>query len=909
MTTLPSLTPEHAQYLTENAVDPEFAAKLGVRSITRVQDLPLGFTYLQQAGVPAILFPWTDPTGRDEPQLKVMDGSKGYKFRTKEAGYQAPLWLVRRGRDDAGPVLLVEGAKQCLVAGQHAPEGYTVLGLSGCNGWICDGDPTPHLEIVEDRDVVVLFDADRLTNRNVFDAGVRLDRELRAEGATSVTFVDLPGAGKDGLDDYLVRKSPERRAKTLQRLLGTAAKLRLSDRPKAKEEKQEATLAEGDTRQPLDVDGDRRYVISAITHAMRDRWNGTRLFSYGGALAKIDEGKTVTIGRDKITNLIADCVVCVSYDQRGRASFTWPDTNTITSVLDRQAEFVPLSGIRHAPFVRPDGSICTTPGYDVATGAFLVLADGLGAISISENPSTGSVAAARSILLDEWLGDMPFPDDASRANALALALTPLIRPLVPVVPLAVVDGKMQGSGKNLLADCVAILATGQPAAPKPYSGDEENRKVITSSFRAGQDLFVFDEAHEIQGPHLARALTSLTYEDRQLSVSVMLQYPNNVTWMALGNQVRVNGDLVRRAYRIALHPTVDVPYDRPESDFRHPDLRAWTTANRTMLLTAALTLVRAWFAAGCPRSSRATGFGSFERWEQTIGGILANAGVEGFLGNTTTWRLSMDNDAAYWAAHLRWVHERFGEKEFTTREVAEKLKAGKFARDGEDVEYPPGLSDAGADGFSRELGKRYGMFKEVPFGSYRLLKSEVGARGSASRWSIKVTGADTDKPIKDPTTNGSWEGWEGSEGSNNPTSTRNNPSTGDPRTHVSRKGEVVQASLRSLPSLPTTSQPVQAPPDPSLSWLAVPAAPTPTPEDGCADCTRWAASKHPGGVTTCPRHRINGKAVAPPPATADDVETARLAAMAACRANPLGRCTIAPCSLHSKTAWRRAHSN
>ena len=68
------------------------------------------------------------------------------------------------------------------------------------------------------------------------------------------------------------------------------------------------------------------------------------------------------------------------------------------------------------------------------------------------------------------------------------------------------------------------------------------RKQITASFAAGHELFVFDEAHVVEGAQMARALTSLTYGDRILGVSRIAKFPNAATWMSLGNQVQVNGE-------------------------------------------------------------------------------------------------------------------------------------------------------------------------------------------------------------------------------------------------------------------------------------------------------------------------------------------------------------------------------
>ncbi len=60
---------------------------------------------------------------------------------------------------------------------------------------------------------------------------------------------------------------------------------------------------------------------------------------------------------------------------------------------------------------------------------------------------------------------MPLAGEADRANLLGLIVTPFIRGLVPLVPLAVVDGLQPGVGKNLLAECISLLITGRQRRP------------------------------------------------------------------------------------------------------------------------------------------------------------------------------------------------------------------------------------------------------------------------------------------------------------------------------------------------------------------------------------------------------------------------------------------------------------
>ncbi len=61
----------------------------------------------------------------------------------------------------------------------------------------------------------------------------------------------------------------------------------------------------------------------------------------------------------------------------------------------------------------------------------------------------------------------------------------------------------------------------------------------------------------------------------------------------------------------------DSEHPEERTDFRHPRLLAWVGENRGRILPAALTLLRAYVAAGRP-VQRLPGFGSFEEWSDLV---------------------------------------------------------------------------------------------------------------------------------------------------------------------------------------------------------------------------------------------------------------------------------------------------
>lgn len=748
------LTASHVELLREGAaISAEVAAARGLRSALDVPQLPEWAQDRPWArdALPAVVFPWTAPDGRAVEQIRpdvpltfdeADDGKLDVHKYLWPRGAGAVLNEVRPVGDDTGTVLIVEGTKQMLAAASWTPPTVAVYGIGGCRNWSSDGVPLDDLAVAEDRDVVICLDADVDQNPDVYNAGLSLKRALLAEGARSVKFARLAGGGTVGLDDVLASRKPDRRASYVSRLIDQAQAKPADRVPKAR------TKSSGDgyvapttidDRPVIYVDEDRLDVINALTSALLDRWDRRRLFHHGDALSQLRGVEMKPLTKGTFLDLVQETAATVKKvkDRTGEQvgiDFTWPDVPSIDAAMSRADRFARLDAVARSPFVRPDGTVCLANGYDEATHTMVVMDEGLLGIEVPDKPTAEEVSSARKLLLDEWLGDFAFPDEENRANALALVLTPFVRPMTSLAPMAIIDGLAPGSGKNLLVDCILTMFLGEVPEMLGFTrDDEEMRKTLTSAFRAGSDIIIFDEAHHIDGVALARALTAHHWKDRLLGGNIMVGIPNRATWLAMGNNVRVEGDLFRRVYRVALKPDDEHPEDRPASSFRHADLKDWTQRNRAELLRAALTLVRAWFAAGEPHPANPVAFGSFERWARVLGGIVETAGQPGFLGNLKAWRSESNLAAGYWAAHLQWLLETFGTAPFTTREVRTRLMS-----DGEDAEWPHVKADrTDPQAYAKALGETYHSIRDRAYGGIRVRRLDGTRHGGRARWAVE----------------------------------------------------------------------------------------------------------------------------------------------------------------------------
>ena len=85
-----------------------------------------------------------------------------------------------------------------------------------------------------------------------------------------------------------------------------------------------------------------------------------------------------------------------------------------------------------------------------------------------------------------------------------------------------------------------------------------------------------------------------------------------------------------------------------------------------------LTIARAWFLAGKPEGVQEP-LGGFESWAITVGGILANAGINGFLQNLDSLYQESDPAQLQWEAFLLALSESFAGRAFTIKELVELL--------------------------------------------------------------------------------------------------------------------------------------------------------------------------------------------------------------------------------------------
>jgi len=332
-----------------------------------------------------------------------------------------------------------------------------------------------------------------------------------------------------------------------------------------------------------------------------------------------------------------------------------PPKDVIENMLAMPDIFLPvLERIVEAPVFAPDGTIETSPGYHAGSRTYYA-GRGLKLRRVSDDPTVTEVDEAVS-LVAELLRDFPFVTEADPLTAMAAMLGPFVRSLIDgSTPLHLIEAPTPGTGKGLLADVIAIPATGRRAATITEArGEEEWRKRITAVLRNGRPVTMIDNIQaRLDSAALSAAITSPLWTDRLLGATEIVAYPVTTVWLATGNNPALSREIARRTVRCRMDAGLEHPESRAR--FAH-ELPGWAHEHQADLVWALLTITRSWLAAG-RRPWSGVPLGSLESWCRTIGGILENVGLTGFLGNLEAFRAESDEESIAWSTFHRGVVE------------------------------------------------------------------------------------------------------------------------------------------------------------------------------------------------------------------------------------------------------------
>lgn len=284
--------------------------------------------------------------------------------------------------------------------------------------------------------------------------------------------------------------------------------------------------------------------------------------------------------------------------------------------------FSELAGTVETPTLRRDGSLLDRPGYDRRSGLYY---DPHGVVfpPVTDKPTKSQAMVALAVL-KKVLIDFPFADEdgiigLSLSVALAGMLTAVVRRVLPTAPLFGVDANEVESGKTLLTQIWAIMMTGKRTAARPLSMDPyQQATALAAAFEASDGFILFDNVDEpIHGAPLEMAITSDVFTMRRLggnSADDQVKAPSNSMMAATGNKLKAAGDMAgNRMVECKIVPDIALA----DRKFQHDPLDEYVIAHRPLLVTAALTIMRAYIVAGRPERGKHLKFRLTE-WRELV---------------------------------------------------------------------------------------------------------------------------------------------------------------------------------------------------------------------------------------------------------------------------------------------------
>ena len=378
------------------------------------------------------------------------------------------------------------------------------------------------------------------------------------------------------------------------------------------------------------------------------------------------------------------------------------------------------------PTARADGSVITTVGLDESTGLYLLEP------AIRE-PRALNPEELRQCVARVWapFAEFPFADDAAKAAMFSALLTAVVRPSLPTAPAFLVNAQSHGTGKTLLSESLMVVATGSLQPLAMPDDPTEQGKTIISVLLTGPRGILFDNLMGVLKPNatFCSAMTSESYQARGLGGMTMVSVSNRALWVLNGNNVGLQGDVVRRVMSIVL----DSP-ENPETRMHGFDPREVIGRNLESYRADLLDLLTSYRAAGSPVQSR-EGLASFEQWSRLIRNCVLWLG---FADPIATIRQAQaeDGETIQLRRMLHVWFDRFGEEPMLLRDLNASPFEGEIAAEWQEVYGSittyKGRQDPAQFGYwlRRMKGRKLdGMY---------FTASESKGKGGVTKWCVKT---------------------------------------------------------------------------------------------------------------------------------------------------------------------------
>jgi putative DNA primase/helicase len=319
----------------------------------------------------------------------------------------------------------------------------------------------------------------------------------------------------------------------------------------------------------------------------------------------------------------------------GKLVSVYPSARLVRLMMDYESDkpmgLLVLNGVSRVPFLRPDGTVCATEGYDPATGIFTDFC-GTAFPPLPELSEDNAEEVAELALLrllrplrgyrfdsskvhDD--GTWQLDCDMGRAVSLAAMMTALTVSATRTRPMFLADAPVWGSGKTKLACLPAALVTGEwpPFISVNKRLGDEFDKQLDAALLSGMGFIVIDNltGDLARLVRLTTLVTSASLEVRVFHTQQFVHAPYRQVITISGNNAETGEDTGQRVLRARIDTQTERP-DRLEFDF---DPVEEAIRDRAQLVTDLLTLMHAYAVAGRP-PQEGVSCGSFEEWARLV---------------------------------------------------------------------------------------------------------------------------------------------------------------------------------------------------------------------------------------------------------------------------------------------------
>jgi hypothetical protein len=281
---------------------------------------------------------------------------------------------------------------------------------------------------------------------------------------------------------------------------------------------------------------------------------------------------------------------------------------------DRWPELKRLNLISRIPVLTSEGKVLDTPGYHEQEAALLDF-----------DPSDFNIHAApqkkdaiKSLeVLHDLFKECCFDNEISRAGAIAMVLTAFSRNLYDFAPMFAISANQPGAGKGTIGVIISLLLTGKKnSGLTTYYPDEvELSKQVLSSLMEAPPIINFDNVKDVfGGPTIESVFSTDTFKKRILGVSKDAEASTKLLWTVNGNNLTMTTDMCRRSILIVLNS----PFENiREREFERKDIVAFVLKNRGDIISAALTILKAFITLSPPKIEKPPLLG-FVPWDYLV---------------------------------------------------------------------------------------------------------------------------------------------------------------------------------------------------------------------------------------------------------------------------------------------------